>query len=64
MATDPVCKMEVEPTKAAANAQYGGQTYYFCSKSCHKAFTADPRKYLDQGSSGGHTHGGGHRHGP
>jgi len=64
MATDPVCKMEVEPAKAAAEAQYGGQTYYFCSESCRKAFNADPRKYVGQGPSGGHTHGGKHQHGP
>jgi YHS domain-containing protein len=36
MATDPVCKMEVEPAKA----DYAGQMHYFCSPACHKAFTA------------------------
>lgn len=44
MATDPVCKMNVEPAKAAAKAEYAGQTYYFCSESCRKAFAADPQK--------------------
>jgi P-type Cu+ transporter len=31
---DPVCGMTVEPGKAAAQGEYGGQTLYFCSTSC------------------------------
>lgn len=59
MATDPVCKMNVEPNKAATKVDYAGQVYYFCSAACHKAFTAEPRKY-----AGGAPHGGGsHHHG-
>ncbi len=54
MATDPVCKMEVDPAKAAAQAQYAGRTYYFCSQSCHKAFTAEPRRYAGGAPGGGH----------
>jgi len=46
MATDPVCKMSVEPEKAAAKAEHAGQVYYFCSDTCHKAFSADPEKYI------------------
>lgn len=45
MTVDPVCKMKVEPEKAAAKAEHGGQTYYFCSSTCHKTFVADPPKY-------------------
>ncbi len=57
MTTDPVCKMEVNPAKAAAQAQYGGQTYYFCSESCHRAFTAEPRRYAgDTHAPSGHAH--------
>lgn len=63
MTTDPVCKMNVEPSKAAAKAEYGGQTYYFCSETCHKAFTAEPQKYAGGAPGGGHTHGGSHHHG-
>ncbi|BAU49778.1 copper-exporting ATPase [Sulfurifustis variabilis] len=55
MAIDPVCKMRVEPEQAAAKAEYESQTYYFCSAACHKAFTADPHKYL--GGHAGHGHG-------
>ena len=61
MAIDPVCKMEVEPAKAAAKVDYAGQVYYFCSEACHKAFTAEPRKYAGSTPAGGH--GGSHRHG-
>ena len=64
MATDPVCKMSVEPNKAAAKADYAGQMYYFCSEACHKAFTADPQMYAGRApGGGGHTHGGSHHHG-
>ena len=62
MATDPVCKMNVEPAKAAAKVDYAGQTYYFCSDACHKAFSADPQKYAGSAPGGGHTHGGSHHH--
>lgn len=46
MAKDPVCKMNVNPTEAAARVEYRGKTYYFCSSACHKAFKTDPTKYL------------------
>ena len=31
MAIDPVCKMEVEESKAAATSEYKGKKYYFCA---------------------------------
>lgn len=46
MATDPVCKMSVDEQKAAATHEHEGQTYYFCSKGCKKAFANNPEKYL------------------
>lgn len=46
MATDPVCGMKVDEKQAAAKAEYQGTTFYFCSAGCHKAFTADQKKYL------------------
>ncbi len=61
MTIDPVCKMNVQPDKAAARTDYGGQMYYFCSEACHKTFAADPQKYVG-GAPGGHGHGG-HQHG-
>ncbi len=45
MVKDVVCGMEVDPAKAAAKTDHKGQTYYFCSQSCHEKFMADPAKY-------------------
>jgi Cu+-exporting ATPase len=44
-AKDPVCGMAVQPDKAAAQAEYGGKTWYFCSRQCRDKFTADPGKF-------------------
>jgi Cu+-exporting ATPase len=46
MAVDPVCKMTVDPPRAAAQSSYQGETYYFCAVGCKKKFDADPQKYL------------------
>jgi YHS domain-containing protein len=46
VATDPVCKMQVEESKAAATSEYKGQKYYFCAVGCKKAFDRDPAKYI------------------
>jgi Cu+-exporting ATPase len=45
MAVDPVCKMTVEPARAAAQSTYRGQTYYFCAVGCKQQFDRDPGKY-------------------
>lgn len=42
---DPVCGMQIDPAKAAATRVHMGQTFYFCSPGCAKAFDADPHKY-------------------
>lgn len=47
MGLDPVCKMEVNPASAAAQSEYEGQTFYFCSPECKRKFDADPLRYLD-----------------
>jgi Cu+-exporting ATPase len=46
MAIDPVCKMEVKESEAAATSEYRGKKYYFCAAGCKKAFDQDPEKYL------------------
>ncbi len=56
MALDPVCKMEVEPETAAAQAEYQGETYYFCAPGCKVAFEQDPEKYLKAGDEGVQQH--------
>ena len=42
---DPVCGMQIEPQNAAAQEEHDGATFYFCSKSCHETFLADPHRY-------------------
>jgi YHS domain-containing protein len=59
MTKDPVCGMEVNEKQAAAKAQYGGQTYYFCCPDCKAAFEKEPAKYAAKpsGQEGhGHSH--------
>jgi YHS domain-containing protein len=36
--TDPVCRMVIEDSKAAAHGVYEGATVYFCSLGCQKTF--------------------------
>ena len=45
-AEDPVCGMSVDPGKAAGKQEFGGKTYYFCSKRCAERFAAEPQKFL------------------
>ena len=44
-AIDPVCGMTVNPKHAAAQVDYGGTTYYFCSKHCAASFDQDPAPF-------------------
>ncbi|OFW26987.1 MAG: YHS domain-containing protein [Acidobacteria bacterium RIFCSPLOWO2_02_FULL_59_13] len=50
MAIDPVCKMQVEESKAAATATYEGKTYYFCAVGCQRKFEQNPQQFV--GNSG------------
>jgi len=43
--------MTVEPTKAAAQSAYKGQTYYVCAVGCKQKCEREPEKYLAGGSS-------------
>jgi len=54
--TDPVCGMSIDSAKAAAQEAVAGQTYYFCSDSCHSKFRADPARYTAK-EHGGKGHG-------
>ncbi|GAB4473958.1 MAG: YHS domain-containing protein [Anaerolineales bacterium] len=46
---DLVCGMEVTPNSAAAELEYKGKNYYFCSLACKKAFEANPERYIEKG---------------
>ncbi|MFV2060070.1 MAG: YHS domain-containing protein [Gammaproteobacteria bacterium] len=45
MVNDPVCGMTIEIKNAAAQEEYQDTTLYFCSKSCHSKFLANPAQY-------------------
>ena len=45
MEKDPICGMQVDPTKAAGKSEPLGRTYYFCSASCKHKFDQNPEKY-------------------
>jgi Cu+-exporting ATPase len=45
---DPICHMTVDPTKAAGQHEYKGETYYFCSTHCLHKFREDPERFLNQ----------------
>ncbi len=46
LATDPVCGMTVDPTKAAF-VEHEGTKVYFCCQGCATKFQADPAKYVE-----------------
>ncbi|HEY6363150.1 MAG TPA: heavy metal translocating P-type ATPase [Candidatus Binatia bacterium] len=55
---DPICGMEVEPSRAAGEHVYNGQTYYFCSKHCLGKFKENSATYVkaSQVQAGGKEH--------
>ena len=50
MERDPVCGMQIDPQDAAAQMDYQGRTYYFCSEDCHQKFMQNPQQYAGQQS--------------
>ena len=45
---DPVCGMDVVPSRSAGKHQHEGKTYYFCAVSCLKKFQQHPEAYLSK----------------
>jgi Cu+-exporting ATPase len=43
---DPVCGMDVDKLQAAGSAEAAGSTWWFCSASCLKEFSADPARFV------------------
>ena len=48
---DPVCGMTIDSDKAAAQSQYQGRTFYFCSAQCKKQFDATPDRFAANSGS-------------
>jgi YHS domain-containing protein len=49
MAVDPVCGIHIEEQESLLmeqyTAQYGNQTFYFCSEDCKEVFEESPQQY-------------------
>ncbi|MGZ4324055.1 MAG: adenylate/guanylate cyclase domain-containing protein [Solirubrobacteraceae bacterium] len=48
LAIDPVCRMAVDPARAAGRLNYDDTTYFFCTLSCAGAFAGHPERYAQQ----------------
>lgn len=46
MPKDPVCGMDVDPSRAAGKSEYNGETIYFCSPRCKERFDKDPGAFM------------------
>lgn len=46
LAIDPVCRMAVDPARAAAMKKRAGIEYYLCSEHCAAKFAASPRRFV------------------
>jgi uncharacterized protein len=60
-ATDPVCGMQVDRSKAV-RLEYAGHTYFFCSEHCRSQFEADPAAYTRKQAATSATPAAGHAH--
>ena len=46
-AVDPVCDMNVDINKPSGGTwDHEGETYYFCSPGCNRAFQKEPQAFL------------------
>ncbi|HTC57674.1 MAG TPA: YHS domain-containing protein [Candidatus Sulfotelmatobacter sp.] len=48
MTIDPVCGIKVDENKAAAQTEYNGKTFSFCSEDCKKRFDQSPEQYAQR----------------
>lgn len=44
---DPVCGMEIDPETAAAETEYQGEKFYFCSEACYSRFIEHPEQFAE-----------------
>ena len=53
MATDPVCKKEVDEKNApGGKVHYWDKVFYFCAEECRKTFRREPQKYAPETGEG------------
>jgi adenylate cyclase len=43
--SDPVCGMELDPSRAASEVTWEGSTYWLCSPDCLQRFAASPHRF-------------------
>lgn len=46
---DPVCRMAVDPERAAERLMYAGAAYFFCTLACAGQFAQAPERYVGAG---------------
>ena len=46
---DPVCRMAVDPERAAGRLAHDGEVFWFCSLQCAAEFARDPRRFAASG---------------
>ncbi len=51
--TDPVCGKKFDDAKAVGHSEFHGETYFFCSAKCKKAFDDEPEAYMMHAMGGG-----------
>ena len=45
---DPVCRMRVDPARAAGQVTVGDRQHWFCSLRCVEVFAASPATYIEE----------------
>jgi YHS domain-containing protein len=53
MATDLVCKMDLDERHIKESLVYDGRRYYFCSIGCRAEFQRHPDDYVERSPTGG-----------
>jgi adenylate cyclase len=43
---DPVCRMAVDPDRAAGRLLYEGTAYFFCTLACAGDFAREPERFV------------------
>ncbi len=49
---DPVCGMDIEPSKSVGKSEYRGKTYFFCSRLCKEKFDKNTEQYVGKTAAG------------